>query len=285
MLETEILARKAVKEGVASDPVLLSKIKNMVARHYYSTKLKIEVEDKIKVSEDEMKKYYEDNKKEKFTQPEKIKASHILIKASKDRTEADAEKLAQSVYREALAAKTPEAFGTLAKKYSEDEGTKLRGGTLSFFERTEDGGKMVKEFSDAAFALKNVGDISAPVKTSFGWHIIRLDAVKPKIESEFKDVKARIESTMKADLRKKAFETEIENIKKEYGFKLNDANVNSLDLKIPEDVQEQKGPQMMQRPQMQLKNPEVARKMKKIVEEKNRANDAAPKNPGIKTEK
>lgn len=281
MLETEILARKSIKDGTAMDPVLLSKIKNMIARHYYATKLKIEVENKIKVSEDDMKKYYEDNKKAKFTQAGKVKASHILIKTDKKRSEKEAKKIAESVYRKALSAKTPQAFAILAKKYSEDEGTKLRGGTLSYFQRTEDGGKMIKEFSDAAFALKNVGDISKPVKTTFGWHIIRLDAVKPEIVSLFKDAKSRIESTMKADLRKKAFETEIKNIKKESGFKLNEANIAALDLKIPEDVKAQKDP-MQKRPQRKLNNPETSRKIKQLLEQQKKA---APGNKGIKTEK
>ncbi|HUT53790.1 MAG TPA: peptidylprolyl isomerase [bacterium] len=135
------------------------------------------------VSEEEIKKYYDDSKDRYMTAPEKVRASHILVRVSPDAPEkdvADAKTLIDKIYAEAIA---PGAgFAQLAKDHSED-GTKDQGGDLGWFARRDVAGSfglpsMVTEFEDAAFALKNSGDISKPVQTQFGWHIIKLTGRK-----------------------------------------------------------------------------------------------------------
>lgn len=125
--------------------------------------------DKVSVSQEKIKDYYEQNP-EKFKTPEKVEASHILIKVAEDAKEEDvkaAEKRALDVYDKASKG---EDFAVLAKEYSEGP-SKESGGFLGTFEKKS----MVKPFADAAFAL-NAGEISKPVRTMFGWHVIKVSA-------------------------------------------------------------------------------------------------------------
>ena len=234
--EGELVAMKAVKDGVLNDPILLSQVKNTIARYYSGSKIKQQIEDIVKVSEDEMRKYYEE-KKETFNTPEKVKASHILIKITESRNKEAARKLAEQVAAEAeKSAKDMGSFAKLAEKYSEDEGSKKRGGDLGYFQRTEEGGSMVKEFSDGAFALQNVGDISKPVESEFGFHVIKLTGKKDKIEKTFEDVKMHIENTLKTEKRKTAYEDLIEKYKKELGYKFDKDAAMAIEISASENA-------------------------------------------------
>jgi len=104
-----------------------------------------------------IKAYYQSHLGD-FTIPEQVHARHILLTNRKQ---------ALSVRRELLHGKD---FAALAAEKSRDDGTRALGGDLNWFPR----GVMVKPFEDAVFALKKKGDISQPVKTRFGWHIIQL---------------------------------------------------------------------------------------------------------------
>jgi peptidyl-prolyl cis-trans isomerase D len=128
----------------------------------------------ITVGDDEIKKYYEDHKHEFGTQ-EQRDAAHILIAVASQASAAEkqaARKKAERILQEVK--KSPQKFAELAKKYSQDPGSARQGGDLGFFSR----GMMVKPFDDAAFSLKP-GEISGLVQSEFGFHIIKLLAIKP----------------------------------------------------------------------------------------------------------
>lgn len=108
----------------------------------------------LEISEEEAREYFKENQ-EKFDIPEQVKARHILVE-----TEEEARKMISRLEK-------GEDFAELAKKYSQDPGSKEQGGDLGFFSR----GEMAKEFEEAAFALKD-GERSAPVKTYHGYHVI-----------------------------------------------------------------------------------------------------------------
>ncbi len=120
-------------------------------------------------AKDEIEKYYNDNKIE-FTKAEKVHARHILIGINDKRSDAEALKLATELRKQANA----KNFAELAKKNSDDPGSKEKGGDLGEFER----GHMVPEFEHKAFALKE-GEISEPVKTDYGYHLILAGAKTP----------------------------------------------------------------------------------------------------------
>jgi hypothetical protein len=123
-------------------------------------------------------KMIEDKLREKV--PVRVHASHILVavdsKADKKKV-AEAEKLANDLYKKVQGG---EAFQTVAKKYSQDTATKDTGGDLGFFEK----GQFVKEFEEVAFRLK-IGEISKPVKTEFGYHIIKVTERKGEVSKTF----------------------------------------------------------------------------------------------------
>jgi len=118
---------------------------------------------------------------EKYTVPAKARVSHILVDTKNRTPEAALQRINQA-REQAVGGKK---FEELALEYSDDPSVKSNNGDLGFFEE----GKMVKPFSDAAFALKAPGNISEPVKTIFGFHVILLHEKKPKLVRSFDDVK------------------------------------------------------------------------------------------------
>ena len=124
--------------------------------------------------------------KDRFVAKESVHAEHILI-ATKERDDEAAKKLAEEVYAKATSKAYAGKFAELAAEYSDDPSAAKNKGDLGFFER----GRMVPEFEQAAFALKK-GQISAPVKTGFGYHIIRLVEHKPEQQLSFDAVKDRL---------------------------------------------------------------------------------------------
>lgn len=132
---------------------------------------------------------------------EEIKVSHIL---------AENEKKAKEIKKK-LSAKGAK-FASVAKESSKDEGSKANGGELGYI--TE--GSLVPEFEKAAFALKP-GEVSEPVKTQFGWHIIKVDDKRPAKAPTFEEAKANIT----AKLNKEAIEKYITELNSKAEVKLN----------------------------------------------------------------
>lgn len=139
-------------------------------------------------------KDYFDNNKSEFNKEARVKARHILIAfkgarnasgPAAERTEAAAKELADKILVET---KKPGAdFAALATKYTDEAAGKAKGGDLGYFKKEQ----MVKEFADAAFAMK-AGEISGPVKSPFGFHIIRVDTVEEPKNVAFDDAKRGI---------------------------------------------------------------------------------------------
>jgi len=151
------------------------------------------VKKSITIPEADARSYYEQNVA-RLSGKEERRASHILISAPKDASDQDKAKaraMADSLLK-AVRAK-PESFADVAKKNSQDPGSATKGGDLDFFAR----GAMVKPFEDAVFAMKK-GDISDVVTSDFGYHIIRLTDVKLPVQRTFEELRAGIESDLKA---------------------------------------------------------------------------------------
>ncbi len=146
----------------------------------------------VVVSEAEIKSYFDEHTGE-FGTKEQRQAAHILITIAKDAPEADkqaAKAKAEQVLQQVK--QTPAKFAELAKQYSQDPGSAAQGGDLGFFGR----GMMVKPFEDAVFALK-AGEISGLVQSDFGFHIIKLLAVKPGKVQALSEVRKLIEARIR----------------------------------------------------------------------------------------
>lgn len=161
----------------------------------------------------------------------KINVAHILVKIPDDATPAQIEeskKKADEIYQQL---KAGASFEEMARKNSEDKLSAGKGGVLPEFST----GKMVMEFEKAAFALQHDGDISEPVKTDYGWHIIKRISKPgiPTFEEAKADLKKRIERDSRSAL---ATEVLVNRIKKENNFKENSKNKDALFKKIEKDL-------------------------------------------------
>ncbi len=151
----------------------------------------------------------------------KIKASHILVSYFNPEGEMDSAAALLTVDSLVAELKAGVDFDELVEKYSDDTGTKDKGGDLGFFERR----MMVKEFDEVAFKME-VGEISDPVQTNFGYHFIKLTAKMeyPSFEEERENLKKMFE--------KQRYQVEYDNLidslRVKYNYSLNDATVDLL---------------------------------------------------------
>lgn len=155
----------------------------------------------VTITDAELRQAY-DSRLSEFQTREKRSASHILIAAGssapaeeKAKARSQAEDLAGQLQ------KAPARFAELARKFSQDPGSAEQGGKLGEFER----GFMAKPFEDAVFGMKKTGEITGPVETEYGYHIIRLDGITPQVTAPFEKVKARLLEEVRKQRTQRAF--------------------------------------------------------------------------------
>ena len=149
-----------------------------------------QVATQVVVTDKDLQEYYDKNKTA-YVQPERRQVRHILIESGKD--EAAAAKKANDVLAEANSGKD---FAELAKKYSQDAGSAQNGGDLGWGQKGNLG--LDPAFDDAEFSMK-VGEIRGPVKTKFGYHILKLDAIEPEHVRTLAEARADIEAQVRKD--------------------------------------------------------------------------------------
>jgi parvulin-like peptidyl-prolyl isomerase len=172
-----------------------------------------EVKPGINVSDADIKKFYDEHPKE-FEQPEQVRAAHVLISTLDKDTQqplppakkAEKEKLAKDIKARA---DKGEDFGKLAKEFSEDPGSKDKGGEYTFPR-----GQMVPEFESAAFSMKP-GQISDLVETHYGYHIIKTIEKIPGSKVNFKTVEPKIKDFLIGQEYQKKLPTYFEKLKKD----------------------------------------------------------------------
>lgn len=146
---------------------------------------------RVQISDEAMKQYYEANRA-RFQDPEQRQASHILIKTDagmKDAERAAAKAKAEKLFSDLKAA--PAKFGELARQHSQDPGSAAGGGDLGSFTRE----MMVKPFADAVFSMR-VGELRGPVESDFGYHLIRLDGIRPAVQTPMETVREEIRTEL-----------------------------------------------------------------------------------------
>ncbi len=180
----------------------------------------------ITVSEDDVKSYYQQNLS-RFGEPEQRRASHILLTFEGKSDRAALKTKADALAEQARA--KPEEFAALAKANSQDPGSAGNGGDLDWFGR----GMMVKPFEDAVFSMKE-GEVSAPIESDFGYHIIKLVGVRPGNPKPLTEVRGQIENEIrqqKAAARYAALAQDFTNTLYDQSDSL-DPVAQKLDLKV-----------------------------------------------------
>jgi peptidyl-prolyl cis-trans isomerase D len=155
---------------------------------------------KVTVADADLKNYFDEQKTktpENFSQPEQRRISHILIAVSDPKDDAAAKSKAEALLKRAQAG---EDFAKLAKENSQDPGSASKGGDLGWSERKV----FVPPFADAAFAMK-VGEIRGPVKTQFGYHILKLDGIQDATTKTFEQAKSDLDAEYRRDVAEKQF--------------------------------------------------------------------------------
>jgi len=190
LVRFEVLAREAEKRGYDRDPDVQRALKNQMIQVF----LRKELDDKLKnepITDAEVAKYYQDHERD-FRQPEQVRVSQILVK---DRALAD--KVAAEARR--LPRQDDKGFRALVQQHSLDEDSKALGGDLTFFDRQNT--ELPRPLVEAAFALKEVGDVSAPVASDKGFHVLRLTQRRPGFTRPLEGVSAEIKRLISRDRR------------------------------------------------------------------------------------
>ena len=183
---------------------LTDTIKKMLQQQHW---LESQIAGKTEVTDEEAKQFYEANKAE-FQQPDTVKASHILFLVNKDDSQEIVNQKLEAAKTAEARAKKGEDFMALAKELSEEPGAKESGGDLGFFPKD----RMVPEFSEVAFSQK-VGDISDPVRTQFGWHVIKVTDKKAAGVVPYEEVKAQLITYLKAKKQEEAAQTLLKSLR------------------------------------------------------------------------
>ncbi|MCU0222691.1 MAG: peptidyl-prolyl cis-trans isomerase [Acidobacteria bacterium] len=149
------------------------------------------VEGRVQVTDAEIQAFYDQNK-ETFSRPEERRASHVLVKVDATADQATLDAAQKTIETVAAQARAGADFAQLAAKYSDDPGSKNQGGDLGFNQR----GRMVPEFDEAVFSMAP-GAISDPVRTQYGYHVIRLEEVRPAGQRPLAEVKEQIKGQLR----------------------------------------------------------------------------------------
>lgn len=160
------------------------------------------------ISEESVNAYFEEHRSE-FDQEEERKASHVLISVRGDDSDEERQTIRQKADEILKQIKqNPEQFEQIAKQQSDDPGSAMRGGDLGFFGR----GVMVKSFEDQIFSMQ-LNEISDIVETDFGFHIIKLTAIKEGSRAVLADVREQIEKKLKLEMVANVFGEIVEDFR------------------------------------------------------------------------
>lgn len=197
------------KNALAANQLSENTLKDKITRQMTTQKfIETKITDTLKVTDKETKAFY-DSHPEYFQQPEKVKASHILVKMKPDADEETKKEAHKKIDAIQAKLKNGDDFAEVAKTDSEGP-SNVNGGDLGYFGK----GQMVKPFEDAAFAMKP-GDVSDVVETRFGLHIIKVVDKKEGEKTPFGEVEDKINDFLMREKTSEKLTSYIEELKKD----------------------------------------------------------------------
>ena len=202
LVASRLFALYGKKQGLDNTPEFQSVLDNFINQTLARSAME-EIMKDVVASDEECKGFYDGNL-EAFTTPDEIRVSHILL--ADDETSADKTVLIQNELKNGA------AFDALAVEHSIDPSVSQGRGDIGFFSK----GQMVPEFEAAAFELKEPGDISEFIKSSYGWHVIKLEEKRPSTVMAYDEVKPQLEQYLTNEKKTQRFQDELEALKKEY---------------------------------------------------------------------
>ncbi len=210
LIKREILYQEALKKGLDKDPVYQRKLEDFKKMNLVGLLLEKEIERKTKISDKEVRDYYEQHK-EDFAPVSQVRLSHIVTNK-----EEEAQKILERL-------KKGEDFAQIAKRDSIDTASAKKGGDLGFFSR----GDIPEEFRTLAVRLKT-GQVSEPIKTKAGYEIIKVTDKKVGQVIEFEKIKDLISQNLLAEKQRESFDSYIEGLRKKYNIEINKEALSKL---------------------------------------------------------
>ncbi len=210
LVKKELLYQEALKKGLDKNTEYLKKVEDFKKITLIGQLLEKEIESKAKVTDQDVKDYYEKHK-EDFAPVSQIRMSLILVK-----TEEEAKKILERLNK-------GEDFAKVAKKSSVDLNSAKNGGDMGYLSR----GQMTSELEAVAVRLKT-GGVSDPIKTQSGYQIIKVTDKKTGKVVEFERVRNFISQQLSAEKQKEVFDSYIESLKKSYKVDINKEAISKL---------------------------------------------------------
>ncbi|MCX5799404.1 MAG: peptidylprolyl isomerase [Proteobacteria bacterium] len=201
----KLLLKEAPKEKIESEKDFQAKLVDIREQLVIESLLKKKLSIDSKLTDEDLKKYYDTNK-DTFKREKEINTRHILLK-----TEEEAKQVQGKLVK-------GEDFAELARQYSVDPNAKTTGGDIGFHPK----GTLLPEYEAAAFKLSKVGQMSGIVKTQFGFHIIRLEGTRPLSYVPFEEVKDFIRQKIAQEKQKEILEKYLEDLKKAAKITINE---------------------------------------------------------------
>jgi peptidyl-prolyl cis-trans isomerase C len=222
LVKKELLYQEALKQGLDKDADYIEKVADFKKVTLISKLLEDKIEEKAKVTDEDIKKYYDEHK-EDFSPFDKVRLSLIRVK-----TEDEAKKIAERL-------KKGENFAKIAKENSIDTNSAKAGGDLGFLSRDQ----LSPEHEMVVTRLMK-GDVSTPIRTQHGFDIIKITDKKTGAVIEFEKVKDLISQHLSAEKQKEVFDSYIEDLKKTYTVEINKEALAEPPAEVTKEQAEEK---------------------------------------------
>lgn len=213
-----LLSQEARALGIHKREDVAQRIKEITDNIIIQELTKQEVTDKIAASDEEIQKYFKDNKQE-FLKPEKIKANLIMFEVKGDATPEQKKEIEKKAKEALKRLKKGEDFAKLANELSEDKRTNKRGGDTGFFSKGRRSNTYGEVFEQKAFALKP-GELSDVFEDKGGFFIVKVAEKKAEEAQSLEESKKKIERQLTQDKQKQQYDAFIESLKKKYPIKM-----------------------------------------------------------------
>jgi peptidyl-prolyl cis-trans isomerase C len=217
LVRFEVLAKEADRRGLTKDPEVVRTMKQVMIQKLLKDQFdKQRMED---ITDDECKKFY-DAHPEQYNKPEEVRVSSILVKDSATAKKVMGDSRIKGVDNQ--------QFRNLVAEYSQDLATKDRGGDLRYFDaKTKD---VPKAIVDSSFALGNIGDVSAPIKTEQGVVILKLTGRRKALLRTFDEVKQQIRNQLYRDKRQEAMESFVKGLRDKANVKIDEGKLAKVQI-------------------------------------------------------
>jgi peptidyl-prolyl cis-trans isomerase C len=211
LIDREVLLQEAQKRGIEQDRILLDRVERFKERSVLDKLVREEVDSRVSVSPEEIKARYDANPSA-FTAPDEFRASHILV-----RSETEAVDLKKQLDE-------GKDFAALARTMSVDTNTKNKGGDLGIVKR----GQMLPEFENALMRLKP-REVSGPVGSQFGYHVIKLISRTAGQPLSFDQAKEQVREQLLVDKKQKRFKELVGALRSDAKIRVSEGQIPSTD--------------------------------------------------------